>query len=240
MKLPAVADPATVLMVNEVFGPTFQGEGPFAGQNAMFVRLFGCLLRCRWCDTAWTWDATRFDLTAEQHPTSVAGILDQLRPHRPGLVVITGGEPLLQQQALVTLCESIRADRIAPAVQVETSGTVPPLPALTSAVSMYSVSPKLANSGMRQHQRIRQQVLRQFAATGKAVFKFVACDPGDLDEIADIATSCGLSPVWVMPEGTTGASVLARMRELAGPVAERGWNLTARLQVLLWEDERGH
>ena len=239
MRLPAVIDPATVLTVNEVFGPTFQGEGPFVGQNAMFVRLFGCSLRCRWCDTAWTWDAARFELAAEQHPMSVPGILDLLRPHRPRLVVITGGEPLLQQQALVTLCDGIRAAGIAPAVQVETSGTVPPLPALTAAVSMYCVSPKLANSGMRCHQRIRPRVLRQFASSGKAVFKFVACGPGDLDEIAEITTSYGLAPVWVMPEGTSSTLVLARMRELAGPVAERGWNLTARLQVLLWEDERG-
>jgi 7-carboxy-7-deazaguanine synthase len=236
---PAVADLATMLTVNEVFGPTFQGEGPLAGQHAMFVRLFGCSLRCRWCDTAWTWDAARFELAAEQHPMTVPDILDQLRPHRPGVVVITGGEPLLQQQALVSLCTSIRAAGIAGAVQVETSGTVPPLPALTAAVSMYCVSPKLANSGMRRHQRIRPQVLRQFASSGKAVFKFVACGPEDLDEVAEVTASCGLAPVWVMPEGTSSTAVLARMRELAGPVAERGWNLTARLQVLLWEDERG-
>jgi len=120
-----------VLTVNEVFGPTFQGEGPFAGQNAMFVRLFGCSLRCRWCDTAWTWDAARFELAAEQHPMSVPGILDQLRPHRPGLVVITGGEPLLQQQALVTLCDGIRAGGIAAsrlpatrAITIATASTV--------------------------------------------------------------------------------------------------------------------
>jgi 7-carboxy-7-deazaguanine synthase len=239
MRLPAVTDPATVLTVNEIFGPTFQGEGPFAGRHAMFVRLFGCSLRCRWCDTSWTWDAARFELAAEQHPMTVPGILDRLRPYRPGLVVITGGEPLLQQQALVALSEGIRAAGISPAIQIETSGTVPPLPALTAAVSMYCVSPKLANSGMRQHQRIRPAVLRQFALSGKAVFKFVASGCGDLDEIAEITESCGLAPVWVMPEGTDSATVLARMRELAGPVAERGWNLTGRMHVLLWEDERG-
>jgi 7-carboxy-7-deazaguanine synthase len=46
VKLPPVPDPAAVLTVNEVFGPTFQGEGPLAGQRAMFVRLSGCSLRC--------------------------------------------------------------------------------------------------------------------------------------------------------------------------------------------------
>jgi 7-carboxy-7-deazaguanine synthase len=240
VRLPPVTDRATVLTVNEIFGPTFQGEGPLAGQCAMFIRLFGCSLRCQWCDTAWTWDPARFELTGEQHPMTVPTILDRLRPYQPGLIVITGGEPLLQQQALVTLCEGIREARIAAAIQIETSGTVPPLPALTAAVSMYCVSPKLANSGMRLHQRIRPVVLRQFALSGKAVFKFVACGCEDLDEIAQITASYGLVPVWVMPEGTSSTTVLTRMRELAGPVAERGWNLTARLQALLWEDDRGH
>jgi len=64
--------------------------------------------------------------------------------------------------------------------------------------------------------------------------------PG-LGEIAAIITACWLAPVWVMLEGSSSATVLARMRTLAGPVpAARGRNLTGRLHVLLWEDERGH
>lgn len=240
MKLPPVADTATVLTVNEIFGPTFQGEGPLTGQHAMFIRLFGCSLRCRWCDTAWTWDASRFGLAAEQHPLSVPEILGRLREHHPAVVIVTGGEPLLQQQALTTLADGIRGARIAQAIQIETSGTIPPAPALTSAVSMYCVSPKLSNSGLPLHQRIRPHVLQQFAATGKAVFKFVASGVPDLDEIAAITNEYRLAPVWVMPEGTTSATVLAGMRALAGPVAARGWNLTGRLHVLLWENERGH
>lgn len=61
-------------------------------------------------------------------------------------------------------------------------------------------------------------------------------------EIAAITTACWLAPVWVMPEGSSSATVLARMRTLAGPVpAARGRNLTGRLHVrLLREDERGH
>jgi hypothetical protein len=59
-------------------------------------------------------------------------------------------------------------------------------------------------------------------------------DPGP------IVTACQLAPVWVMPEGSTGATFLARMRAPARPVAARGWSLTGCRHVLLWEDERGH
>jgi 7-cyano-7-deazaguanosine (preQ0) biosynthesis protein QueE len=239
VKLPAVADPASTLVVNEIFGPTFQGEGPSAGQRAVFVRLAGCCLSCRWCDTAWTWDATRFDLAAEQHPLHVDSVLDRLGRQDCDLVVITGGEPLLQQDAVAKLADGICAKGIASRVEVETAGTVPPRPAVLTAVTGFNVSPKLAHSGMPRHRRIRPAVLRQFAASGKAVFKFVACGTGDLEEISEITRSCDLAPVWVMPEGRDTATILTRMRVLAGPVVSRGWNLSARLQVLLWEDERG-
>jgi 7-carboxy-7-deazaguanine synthase len=240
VKLPAVVDRGSALAVNEIFGPTFQGEGPLAGQAAMFVRLFGCPLSCAWCDTGWTWDATRFDLGAEQHPMPVEVVLNHLRAHQTGLVVVTGGEPLLQQDGLIALAAGIHADKAVRQVQVETSGTIAPRPALSAVITLYCVSPKLSNSGLRRHQRIRPGVLRDFAATGKASFKFVVCDPADLDEISEITAECALEPVWVMPEGRDSATILARMRELAGPVAARGWNLTPRLQVLLWEDGRAH
>ncbi len=104
---------------------------------------------------------------------------------------------------------------------------------------MFSVSPKLANSGVPLERRIRPEALAAFAACGKAVFKFVACGTGDLDEARELAAQFGLAPVWIMPEGTTAGRVLAGMRELADGVLERGWNLTGRSHVLIWGGARG-
>lgn len=53
------------LVVSEVFGPTFQGEGPSLGRRAGFVRLGRCNLDCSWCDTPNTWDWSRFDPAIE-------------------------------------------------------------------------------------------------------------------------------------------------------------------------------
>ena len=76
-------------------------------------------------------------------------------------------------------------------------------------------------------------------ATGKAIFKFVVAEPAELDEVASIVDRFSLEPVWIMPEGTDAETVTARMRVLADPVSARGWNLTTRLHVLVWGDERG-
>jgi len=76
-------------------------------------------------------------------------------------------------------------------------------------------------------------------ATGAAVFKFVVTQSADLDEVTDLVEAYELDPVWIMPEGTDPTMLLEQARQLAGPVLERGWNLTTRLHVLLWGDDRG-
>ena len=45
--------------------------------------------------------------------------------------------------------------------------------------------------------------------------------------------------VWIMPEGTDGASVAAGLASLAEPVLARGWHLSSRLHILIWSDRRG-
>jgi organic radical activating enzyme len=123
-------------------------------------------------------------------------------------------------------------------VEVETAGTIAPT-VDTQLVDRFNVSPKLANSGMASERRYRPEVLRAFQADGRAVFKFVVTDPDDLAEVDAIVAEGGLAPVWVMPEGTDAATVLARMQALAPHVLARRWNLTPRLHVLLWGDRRG-
>jgi len=238
MKLPAVANADQDLAVNEMFGPTFQGEGPSCGRLARFIRLFGCHLSCTWCDTPYTHDATRYDLGTEHRITTTEDILVWLATGPPGLVVITGGEPLLQPRALAHVTKAIQDASLATDIEIETSGTIAPAVDLTDTVTRFNVSPKLAHSGLGHQQRIRSAVLSEFAATGKAVFKFVVQQVGDLDEISDLVTAHNLDPVWVMPEGTDSTIILTRMRQLANPVLARGWHLSTRLHILLWENTR--
>lgn len=222
------------LVVSEVFGPTWQGEGPSVGRTAAFVRLGRCNLACTWCDTPYTWDWSRFDPAVELAERPVESVLaDVDAMGAVDLLVVTGGEPLLQQSRLVPLLRGARARGLR--VEVETAGTLAPAPEVVELVDGFNVSPKLASSGNPAERRVRPDVLAAFMATGKAAFKFVVQDASELDEVA----SFDVAPVWVMPEGTDAETITARMRALAEPVLARGWNLSPRLHVLLWGDRRG-
>lgn len=105
------------LDVHSVFY-TLQGEGPFCGTPAVFIRLAGCNLQCPGCDTDYT--STRKRVAVGTMPMLVAQ-----QCGRPGcLVVITGGEPFRQNLAPLfkVLTEAGHY------VQVETNGTLPPSP----------------------------------------------------------------------------------------------------------------
>ncbi|WP_239098639.1 7-carboxy-7-deazaguanine synthase QueE [Micromonospora qiuiae] len=225
------------LLLAEVFGPTFQGEGPSTGQQAMFVRLSRCNLRCPGCDTPYTWDTRRYDLREHTVAASVEAVIAQVLAAPPALVVITGGEPVLQQPTVTALAERLAA--AGRRVEIETNGTIAPSSALTAVVDRFNVSPKLPSFAADGDQPINGAALAAFVATGRAVFKFVVIGPGDFDAVGDLAERYGLAPVWVMPEGTRSGRVVAGLRGVADETLRRGWNLTGRLHVLLWEDARG-
>lgn len=224
------------LVVSEVFGPTFQGEGPSLGRRCGFIRLGRCDLACSWCDTSYTWDWERHDPAIELTRMPVEEVVDRIRAMGVDRVVVTGGEPLIQQQALESLLRSLGEEGCA--VEIETAGHHEPrFPA--ELVDRFNVSPKLAHSGNPHERRLRPDALRALEATGRASFKFVVRNAVDLDEVASIVDECRLGDVWIMPEGTDLSTVIAGMQALAEPVLARGWNLTTRAHILVWGDRRG-
>lgn len=226
---------ADSLVVSEIFGPTFQGEGSSAGRLAGFLRLGLCNLTCEWCDTAYTWDWHRYDPGTELRRLPLAAVAENIRALDVPLLVVTGGEPLIQQAALSELLAALPGLE----VEVETNGTVIPDPALVERVTKFNVSPKLSSSGVHLGKRLRAAPLEALRRCGKCQFKFVVREPRELAEVREVVDRFALRPVYVMPEGTTATEILDRSREIAPAVLSQGWNLTTRLHVLLWNDRRG-
>jgi 7-carboxy-7-deazaguanine synthase len=128
-----------VLKVNEVFF-SIQGEGTRAGRPCVFVRLTGCPLRCRWCDTAYAFHEGRAREEDE--------LLAEIARHPCRLLLLTGGEPLAQPAAFPFVSRLLDGGW---EVVVETSGHVP-LDALDPrAVAVMDVKAPGSGEAERMH-----------------------------------------------------------------------------------------
>ena len=220
---------------------TVQGEGPSAGVPSVFVRLAECNLRCGFCDTKYTWDWTNHDKKQETVEVEVDAIGDRVSTIARGAktIVFTGGEPLLQQDELALLAQSVREQGFR--VEVETNGTIAPAESLAALVDQWNVSPKLASSGNGLKARHRPTALAWFGERPNAFFKLVVITEDDLREVEDLATTLALprERVILMPEGTDTTTLAERSRWLAERCTQSGYRLGARLHVHIWGAERG-
>jgi len=231
------ATPPVTLPVSEVFGPTWQGEGPHTGLRTGFVRLGLCNLRCEWCDTPYTWDTTRYDVDKECPPTTVQEVHERLRRIGVRTVCLSGGEPLVHAKHLPALLVDEWT------WHAETNGTIAPPWWWDQRVEHTTVSPKI-NTRDPYKRRIKPEALAAWntlARAGAAAFKFVCRTPADLGSVAALATMEHIAPehIWIMPEGVNAGELLHRHRVLAQGIADRGYNTTTRLHALLYGEERG-
>lgn len=221
----------------EVFA-TVQGEGASLGVPSVFVRLGGCNLQCSFCDTAYTWDWSRFDKkkeTADLSVDEVAALAIDVSKDGVRNVVFTGGEPLLQQKELTLVAARMKARGFR--IEVETNGTLVPEPALAELVDQWNVSPKLESSANRLDARWVPNAIAWFSDRKNAFFKLVVVSKDDLTEVERLAFP--KDRVILMPEGTDPRALAERSRWLAEVCTEKGYRLGARLHVHIWGAERG-
>jgi len=226
-----------------------QGEGPYVGVPTLFVRVAGCDLRCRWCDSPQTWQPVA-DCRLERergsarfrsvpNPVSLEEVVAaaealELAAHR--FVSFTGGEPLLQVEALLALSGALRPR--GPRIYLETNGLA--ADALERAVDAFDVvcmDWKLASDVRRaddaksgpveDFHRAHAEFLRVALGAPEVVVKVVVT-PATTDEEIDAMTQCilGVSPevpVVVQPVTPSGGV-------RAAPAAKRLLELSARLE----------
>ncbi len=238
----AAPGPDATIPVSEVFGPTIQGEGPYAGSTVQFLRTGGCNLSCSWCDTPYTWDGTRFDLRTELTPMTAEQIVSRLIPNVA--LVVSGGEPLMHQGNIAFQTVIAEAVRHGCKVHIETNGTLAPGEHLRRHATAIAVSPKLDHAGAHRG-RQSPAMHRSWATVAKGdpnVFlKVVVRNAEDVRQVTAMAAGIGwpMAQVWVMPVGTTTEALLADWTEIAGAAAQHRINATQRLHVLAWGDTKG-
>lgn len=241
-----------LVAVNEIYGPVKQGEGKSAGKDVMFLRLSGCNLACIWCDTpyTWNWKGTKFthpdkyDPKDEVHKMSEREICTILYQKSKGVraLVVSGGEPLLQQERLIPLLQFLKLEEQW-WVEIETNGTIVPSDDLIKYTNQFNCSPKTSNSGPDNPllDRMNMIAISKIAHLRKqGTFKFVVQKEEDMVEIRDYISEGDIysSQVYLMPEGRIKEEQLERQEFVKEICSKEGYNFSPRLHILEFGNKR--
>ena len=235
---------------------TIQVEGVSMGVSSVFVRSSLCNLHCQWCDTdyTWNWEGTPWKHEKDSNPDykkfkkedyilemSVSEVAEQVASFPCQQVILTGGEPLLQDSAWLGMIHCLLEKDPDYRFEVETNGTIIPSEDLHAVVHQYNVSPKLENSGNTVSQRCRADALSFFATSDKAWFKFVIAEESDLDEVKQLISEHNLpkNKVLLMPEGRDDETLQKRRLWLADICRDQNYRYSDRLHIQLWGSKRG-
>ena len=174
-----------MLKVNEMF-PSIQGEGIYIGVPMFFIRLTGCNLRCKWCDTQYAFYEGK-DMEIEE-------IVKEANKSGLRWICLTGGEPLLQKDVYKLIYRLMDEHN----VLIETNGSIPIDEVPTEENVVISLDIKTPSSGM--HKAMRFENLEYLGE--KDFVKFVIADEEDYEyareilEKYEIKSEVVFQPVW--------------------------------------------
>jgi len=219
-----------VLKISEIF-KSFQGEGPLIGRLAIFLRLSGCNLRCIWCDTKYAY-YPKYVLDISKVFKMLLKLRESTCQDKP-LLVITGGEPLLQKDSLKELLPMFRNYFT---IQLETNGTIDPED-LLDYVDYIVVSPKLENSknpkDIRKICEKYRYIIRSYRC--RIFFKFVIENYEDIYEVNSIVREFNINNenVYLMPQCSNFDDCVKKMKIVYTLALRYGYSISPRLQYIV-------
>lgn len=205
------------LPVSEMF-LSIQGEPQSVGRPAFFIRFEGCNLKCKWCDTKYSWSIKNY--------VPIEKIIKEIKKHKQYLIVFTGGEPLIWKDVIFRIVkENPKID-----FEIETNGTIG---GQEFSNLNYNISPKLSSSG---NTKINYDFLKSFGKFKKSIFKFVVCNDKDWNEAIRLVIKYKLpkEKIYIMPEGVEWKKYRQHCLELVDKVIKANYKLAVRFQILLW------
>ncbi len=220
------------MQITEIY-KSLQGESSYAGLPCVFVRLTGCNLRCTWCDSEYTF-------TGGEKMSQDEVMEEVRRLGQPGLLEITGGEPMIQEREVVPLMERLIAEGYT--VLLETSGERPLANVPKPVVKIVDVKcPRSGEGGTFRTENLA-------ALQPHDEIKFVLVDRADYEFARDFtrqhALTAKVNSVIFSPAfrkdaaGVRDASqALLDPRELAEWILADGLNVRLGLQIhkFIWD-----
>ena len=178
------------IKVSEIF-TSFQGEGPYVGTPATFLRLYGCNLNCEWCDT----DISTYEILSVDDVAEI--IMTQMEFNNIKTLIITGGEPTLQMEEIKRLIKEFPDDT---KIQLETNGSI--FEYLDSID--YVISPK----------EEKEKVFENYFKYDNVFFKFVITSKEDIDEVISLKNKYAYDKtIWLQPEFNHDVEMADLIRE---------------------------
>ena len=225
------------MRINEIFY-SLQGEGFIAGIPSVFIRIAGCPLRCRWCDTKYAWDKQAGRLY------SIDEIVQAVQKWPCKYVVVTGGEPMVNSD-LPQLVHELKA--VGKHITIETAG-IAYIPDMQC--DLMSISPKLSNSmpeepelaAIHKNSKLDLAVLGSLIDNYNYQLKFVVDSEADLPEIQETIEkleNADRQKIMLMPQAATRLELLAKSPMVAELCKRTGYAFSPRLHVLIWNNQKG-
>jgi len=205
------------MRINEIFY-SVQGEID-VGEPSVFVRLSGCNLNCKFCDTKYHKNGKTM---------TVVQVIKEIKKYDCYNIVITGGEPTLQDKEVCELIDLLNDKYY---FTIETNGTN--YTNCLEIVNAISCCPK--------KQAINLKVLEDIYYDNDNVrFKFVYENDTD-DWWEDILNNLDVQPedVYIMPEGATKKEQESKQKKVIEYCLKNKYNFTPRLHVLVWDNKKG-
>ena len=238
------------IIISEVFY-SIQGEGKTVGIPSVFVRLGGCNLMCggmgtqfdkelhngaEWrCDTVEVWMNGGAMLVEDVlHQECIEAI------EKGAHIVLTGGEPMMQQKALEEFINYIKDEIVdEPYIEVETNGTIMPSDFLLEEVSLWNCSPKLSNSGNDKALAYKPEVI-EVLNKFHTIFKFVVNTKKEWHEIGYLYMPIiDRDKVYLMPAGENQELLNENKLNVVELAKKECVNFTTRLHIEIWNKKTG-
>lgn len=227
------------LLVDEIYGPVIQGEGPVIGMPTVFVRFGGCDYRCSWCDSL---HAVLPENKARWERLTALEVMDRIeRLAGPGAVVtLSGGNPALQDLDYLIREGRERGYRFA----IETQGSRPqPWFCLLEHVVL---SPKPPSSGVRTDWAALEASIVSSEPAAVSL-KVVVIDIRDYEFAREVAARHPAVPLYLQvgnpdPSGGPAIDLMTRFRWLSELVCAERWTdvrVLPQLHVMAYGNERG-